>query len=169
MACSCVAASDALDGAHPPDISLDVRVFVFTGLVSVLTGIVFGLAPAWQGTRLNLTSALRDASRTSGAKRSRLANVLVTGQVAVSLILLIAGALCLRSLFNAQNVPLGFKVQNRVTAELSLKGYSAEQRERFNETFIERVSALPGAESVALADFLPLNTRECTHVQRRRS
>jgi hypothetical protein len=76
---------------------------------------------------------------------------LVVGQVAVCTVLLIAAALCLRSLLNARNVNLGFEVQNRVTAEVNLKdfGYSEEQAQRFNDTFLERVAALPGVESVA--------------------
>jgi putative ABC transport system permease protein len=112
-----------------PEVGLDVRVFAFTALVSLLTGLVFGLAPALQGTKVNLASALKDESPATGAKRSRFASTLIVGQMAGCLVLLIAGALCLRSLFNAQNVKLGFQMRNRVTAEVNLKdyGYSAEQ------------------------------------------
>jgi predicted permease len=87
--------------------------------------------------------------------------VLVAGQVAVCLVLLIAGALCLRSLFNAQTVNLGFDARNRLTAEVNLKdyGYSEEQVNEFNARFIERVAALPNVQSVAVADFLPLDSR----------
>src|SRR5205807_8431426 len=72
-----------------------------------------------------------------------------------------SGALCLRSLFNAQSVNLGFQVRNRVTAEVNLKdyGYSIEQIEQFNERFLERVAALPGVQSVCFANYLPLDTR----------
>ena len=144
-----------------PEVGLDVRVFAFTALVSLFTGIVFGLAPAWQGTNVNLASALKDESPAAGPKRSRFASALIVGQVAVCLVLLISGALCLRSLFNAQSVNLGFQVQNRVTAEVNLKdyGYSTEQIEQFNERFLERVAALPGVQSVSFADYLPLDTR----------
>ena len=129
-----------------PEVGLDVRVFAFTALVSLFTGIVFGLAPAWQGTNVNLASALKDESPAASPKRSRFASALIVGQVAVCLVLLISGALCLRSLFNAQSVSLGFQVQNRVTAEVNLKdyGYSTEQIDQFNERFLERVAALPG-------------------------
>ena len=144
-----------------PEIGLDLRVFAFTGLVSLITGLVFGLAPAWQGTQVNLASALKDESPTGAAKRSRFASALIIGQVAVCLVLLIAGTLCLRSLFNAQSVPTGFQLQNRVTAEVNLKdyGYSQEQIEKFNVNFVEHLVALPDFQSVSFADYLPLDTR----------
>jgi predicted permease len=144
-----------------PEIGLDARVFFFTAVISVLTGIIFGLAPAWQGTRVNLASALKEESLTIGAKRSRFASALIVAQLSVCLVLLISGALCVRSLLNAQNVNLGFKLKDRVTAEVNLKdyNYSEQQVQHFNEAFLERFSALPGVESAALADYLPLDTR----------
>jgi len=143
------------------DVGLDIRVFAFTVFVSLLTGILFGLAPAWQGTRVNLASALKDDSQAGGVRRSRFASTLIVGQISICLVLLIASSLCLRSLFNAQNVKLGFKIENRVTTEVNLKdyGYSAEQMKQFNDAFLERVAALPAIESVAIADYLPLDTR----------
>src|SRR5207253_9930301 len=95
-----------------PEVTLDVRVFAFTALASLLTGMVFGFAPAWQGTKVHLASALKDESTATSGRRSRIASLLIAGQVAVCLVLLIASGLCLRSLFNAQNVQLGFQVQN---------------------------------------------------------
>jgi len=143
-----------------PEFSLDKYVLAFTTLISLFTAFLFGLVPAWQGTRVDLASALKDESPT-GTKRSRFADVLVAGQVAVCLVLLIAGGLCLRSLFNAQTVNLGFETRNRVTAEMNLKdyGYSMEQVDRFNAAFIERVAAIPNVQSAAVADFLPLDSR----------
>jgi len=144
------------------EVGLDSPVFAFTALVALLTGIVFGLAPAWQGTRVNFAAALKDDSQAAGIRRSRFASTLIVGQIAVCLVLLIAGSLCLRSLFNAQNVKLGFKIENRVTAEVNLQeyGYSAEQMRQFNDAFLERVGALPGIQSVAIADYLPLDTKD---------
>ncbi len=144
-----------------PEVGLDVRVFAFTALVCALTGILFGLAPALQGTRVHLASALKDDSQVGGVRRSRFASVLIVGQIALCLVLLIAGSLCLRSLFKAQNVNLGFKIEHRVTAEVNLKdyGYSADQMKQFNDGFLERVAAAPGIESVAIADYLPLDSR----------
>jgi predicted permease len=144
-----------------PEAGLDSSVLAFTALVSLTTGILFGLAPAWQGTRVNLAAALKDESLAGGIRRSRFTGALVVGQIAVCLVLLIAGSLCLRSLFNAHNVRLGFIVENRVTAEVNLKdfGYSDEQMKQFNAGFLEGVGALPGIQSVAIADYLPLDAR----------
>ena len=144
-----------------PEIHLDVRVFGFTLLVSLLTGIVFGSAPAWKCGRVDLVSALKDGSRSAGSKRSRFVGALIAGQVAFCLVLLIAGTLCLRSLLNAQRVELGFRLEDRITAEMNLKdyGYSAEQTERFNQQLMERLSASPSVQSAAYADYLPLDTR----------
>src|ERR1044071_7630984 len=144
-----------------PEIHLDVRVFAFSAVVSLLTGILFGLTPAWRATKVDLASALKTESRAVSGRRSRLASALIVAQVGVCLLLLIAGGLCLRSLLNAQNVNLGFQVRDRITAEVNLKdyGYSAEQVRQFNERFAQRVAALPGIESVAVADYLPLDAR----------
>jgi predicted permease len=110
---------------------------------------------------VNLASALKDDWQAGGARRSRFASALIVGQIAICLVLLIASSLCLRSLFNAQNVRLGFHIEDRVTAEVNLKdyGYSAEQMKQFNDAFLERVAALPGIQSVSIADYLPLDAR----------
>jgi putative ABC transport system permease protein len=144
-----------------PEVGLDRRVFLFTTLVCALTALLFGFAPAWQATKVALASELKNESSATGAKRSRFTDLLIVGQVAVCLVLLIAGALCLRSLFNAQNVRLGFNVRDRVVAEVNLKdfGYSAEQTRQFNEMFLARLAALPAVETVTEADYLPLDTR----------
>jgi predicted permease len=144
-----------------PEVSADIRVFAYTALLSLLTGILFGLVPAWQGTQVNPVSALKEETAAGSPRRSRFVAVLIVGQFATCLVLLIAGGLCLRSLWNAQSVRLGFEVRDRVTAEVNLKeyGYSAEHVAQFNETFSRRVAALPGVRSVALADYLPLESR----------
>jgi predicted permease len=143
-----------------PQIWLDFRVFVFAILVSTLTGVVFGLVPALRGARTNLSAALKDNS-SAGGRRSRFTSSLVVVQMAVCMVLLIGASLCLRSLFNAQNVRLGFRLDHRVTAEVNLKdfGYSPEEIGRFNARMLESLAALPGFESVSFADYLPLETR----------
>ncbi|HYV31669.1 MAG TPA: FtsX-like permease family protein [Candidatus Binatia bacterium] len=73
-----------------PEVGLDARVFAFTALVSLLTGILFGLAPAWQGTRVDLASALKDNAQAGGVRRSRFASALIVGQISICLVLLIA-------------------------------------------------------------------------------
>src|SRR4029077_17597631 len=86
------------------------RVLLFTAPIALLTGIFFGLAPAFSATRMSLTMALKDsASNVSGSRRSRLVRVLVSAQVALSLLLLVSAGLFLRTLQNLQAVPLGFE------------------------------------------------------------
>jgi len=138
--------------------SLDWRVLAFTGVVSLATGIIFGLAPAFRSTGLDLASALKDESRGTAARRSLLANTLIVGQMALCLVLLLSAALCLRSLFNARAFNPGFQVQGRVTAGFNLNdlGYSAAQSTEFYSRLLSRVQALPGVQAAAWARYLPL-------------
>ena len=143
-----------------PEIWLDVRVFIFAVLVATATGVVFGLVPALRGARVNLFAILKDNS--PGMRgRSRFTASLVVIQMAVCMVLLIGASLCLRSLMNAQNVRLGFRLDHRVTAEVNLKdfNYSPDQINRFNSRMLEDLAALPAFESVSFADYLPLETR----------
>jgi predicted permease len=144
-----------------PEVHLDSRVFAFTALTATVTGLLFGFAPAWQGTKVDLSSAVKKHSSAGAGGRWSLASFLIVGQVAASFVLLVSAALCLRSLLNAQRVAVGFEVRNRVTAEVNLKdyGYSSQQVERFNAALSERLAAVPGIESVAFADYLPLDAR----------
>jgi predicted permease len=140
--------------------ALDWRVLVFTTVVSMFTGIVFGLAPAFRGTDMSVASALKNESRGTVARRSRLGNALIVGQMALCLILLLAAALCLRSLFNARNFDPGFEVKGRVMASFNLKdfGYSAAQCREFYARLLSQARGLPGVRSVAWTAFLPLGT-----------
>src|SRR5262249_30020568 len=143
-----------------PEIKLDSRVFVFAVLISTLTGVVFGLVPALRGARTNLLAALKDSSSVVTG-RSRFTSSLVVIQMAVCMVLLIGASLCLRSLLNAQNVRLGFRLDNRVTAEVNLKdfNYSPEELSKFNSRMLDDLAALPGFKSVSFVDYLPLETR----------
>jgi len=141
-------------------VEFDWRVLAFTASVSLLTGILFGLAPAFRGTRLNLAATLKDETRGLAVRRSRLAHALIVGQMALCLVLLVAAALCLRSLLNARAFDPGFVVRDRVTAGFNLNdfGYTAAQARGFQEQLLARVQALPGVRSAALAGYLPLGT-----------
>jgi predicted permease len=141
-------------------VSPDYRVFGFTLLVSLLAGLLFGLAPAWQGTRIDLTASLKDGTSGGGIRKSRLRSLLVVGQVAVCSLLLVGGGLCLRSLLNAQSIDIGFETGNRITATINLSslGYSEAQGRAFYDNLLERTRAIPGIESVSLASHLPLGT-----------
>ncbi|HEY7183937.1 MAG TPA: ABC transporter permease, partial [Blastocatellia bacterium] len=139
-------------------VSPDYRVFSFTLLVSLLAGLLFGLAPAWQGTRVDLVNSLKDGTSGGGIRKSRLRSLLVVGQVAVCSLLLLGGGLCLRSLLQAQSIDIGFETGNRLiaTIDLSSLGYSEAKGRAFFDNLIERARAIPGVESASLASHLPL-------------
>jgi predicted permease len=141
-------------------VSPDYRVFGFTLLVSLLAGLLFGLAPAWQGTRIDLTTSLKDGTSVGGIRKSRLRSLLVVGQVAVCSLLLVGGGLCLRSLLHAQSIDIGFETGNRIitTIDLSSLGYTKARGKVFYDNLIDRVKSIPGVESVSLASHLPLGT-----------
>ncbi len=137
------------------DVAPDARVFAFTLIVSVLTGVLFGLAPAWQATRLNLTASLKDQTggSTSGS-RLRLNKTLVVTQVALSLFLLIGAGLFVRSLRNLQTLDVGMNYDNIVQFSLDLGGgYTAQQRSDFFKQLLPRLEALPGVQSATLLYF----------------
>ena len=146
------------------EIPVDWHVLAFTLAVSVLTGVIFGLAPALRGSRLDLVSGLKDGTPSSGQARSRLRSALVTAQVAVCLVLLIGAGLCLRSLANAQSIDPGFDVNNALVASLDVEafGYNEARGRALYRDLLDRVAALPGVRAVSLADMLPLGTADRT-------
>jgi predicted permease len=134
----------------PPDIepSLNWRVLLFTIGVSLLTGILFGLAPAWRATRHNLTMGLKQGRRTTGAV-SRLSKGLVVTQVALSLPLLIGAGLFIRTLHNLQQVNIGFNQQNLLLFSLQpgQGGYKDEPLLQFYRQLFTRLDAMPGVQA----------------------
>ena len=155
-------ASPPPPGALPinPDFNLDVRVFGFTLLLALVTGIVFGLVPALQASRPDLVPALKGESRAPDAQRAfNLRGVLVIAQVALSLVLLISGGLFLRSLWRAQQIDPGFDADRILTAPvtINLLRYTSAQGREFYRQVIERVEALPGVESATLARTVALS------------
>ena len=134
---------------------LDWRVLGFTMALSLLTGIIFGLAPAWRATRVDLTPTLKDSGRgSSAASRSLLSRGLVVMQVALSLLLLVGAGLFVRTLLNLQRVDPGFNTQNLLMFSVSpsLIGYKDERLVQLYERMFERLEALPGAPRVTLAN-----------------
>ncbi|MGH9838201.1 MAG: ADOP family duplicated permease, partial [Blastocatellia bacterium] len=99
---------------------LDLRVLGFTFIVSLLTGLIFGLAPAWQASKLNLNETLKEGGRSGGAARRGLRGALVIGEVALALVLLLGAGLMMRSFAHLQNVPLGFAPENVMTMQVGL-------------------------------------------------
>jgi predicted permease len=141
----------------------DMRVLAFTIVVAVVTGVLFGLAPALGATRPDVVPALKEEGIALGrrVRRSRLTGAFVVAQVALSLILLVTAGLFLRSLDKALGVNPGFDPVNRMSLsfDLGIQGYSDRQRGTFYARLLERVRALPGVEAASLASPLPLSGR----------
>jgi predicted permease len=142
------------------DLSLDYRVLVYTFVVSVTTGIVFGLAPALQASRLDIVTALKseDALARAGSRRSRLRAVFVAAQVTLSVVLLVGAGLFIRSLQNAHTIDPGFRVERAlsVPVNLGLLRYKMAEGQNFYRELLARVSAQSGVESASLVRFAPL-------------
>jgi predicted permease len=141
------------------DLGLDWRVLLFSLGVSVIAGAVFGLAPALQSTRPNLLHALKDTSAQGGAGRTRLRSVLVVAQIAISLVVLIAAGLVVRTLQQLQTMNPGFDPKNALTMsfDLSLQGYDEARGQQFYRQLAQRVQALPGVKSAGVSSYIPLS------------
>ncbi|MDB4909045.1 MAG: permease [Gemmatimonadetes bacterium] len=141
------------------DVSPDARVLGVTLFIALVTGIVFGLAPAMQGTRQDIATTLRASGAGAGQRRSRMRNALVIGQVAMSLLLLTVSGLFVRALDKGRKVEIGFDATNVAVAALdvSTSGYDSTRSSAFYGQLAERVSAIPGVTSVGFARVLPLS------------
>ncbi|MGH9793330.1 MAG: ABC transporter permease [Candidatus Acidiferrales bacterium] len=142
------------------DFGFDWRVFVFIAAVAAAVGVIVGLLPALRASRANLNDTLREGGRalSAGAGRHRARNVLVVSQVAVSLVLLVAAGLFVRSLGNAQSVDFGFEPRGvlNLSMDPGQMGYDEARIRNFYEDLAQRVRALPGAELAALAHSSPM-------------
>ncbi len=143
-------------------IGLNPEVLGFTLLVSVLTGVIFGLVPAFQASKPDLQDALKDGGRTGseGGRRNFVRSVLVVFEVAVALMLLIAAGLLIRSFGRLQDVNPGFNPQNVLSMQLSLprsKYAENNQLSAFFDQALERIKALPGVQSAAFGTNLPMS------------
>jgi len=139
------------------DLSFDSRVLAFTACVSILTGILFGLAPALQASKPDLAAALKEGSAGAGRRRPRLQRLLVMAQVALSLVLLMGAGLMVRTMQRILSVDPGFSAGPAVLAsvDLGLQGYTRPRGEAFYRQWIERLSAVPGVAGVSLAQSVP--------------
>jgi putative ABC transport system permease protein len=140
------------------ELSVDWHVIAFGVALALGVGLVFGLLPALQTTSAAALGAGRGS--TGGRERSRLRTALVVTQVSVSLVLLVAGALCWQSLMRAQSVDPGFRVANHVAAAFDLNslGYSDSAGSVLERRLVERVAALPGVRQASTTSYLPLST-----------
>jgi predicted permease len=141
------------------ELQVDMRVFSFASLASLGAGLLFGLLPAWQATRTDLASALKSDASFSVLHRSRLKSGLIVLQVALSLALLIGGGLMVRALMQAQTINLGYDPQHAIemSFDLRLQGYDGAQGREFQKRLLQRVLALPGVESAAMANIIPVD------------
>jgi predicted permease len=138
----------------------DLWVLAYTLGLAAITTLAFGLAPALEASRPDLAATLKDESGTAsgGTRKRRLQGMLVVGQVALSLVLLIAAGLSLRSLFNAKSIDPGFRPEGVAKAVFAPESrrYEPERSREFFRQLLERVRALPEVESAAVASHLPL-------------
>jgi putative ABC transport system permease protein len=149
-------------------IRIDGSVLLFTLLVSVGAGVLFGLAPLFRHTRPEVASALKEGFRgtTSGRGRIRARAVLVFGQVALAFILMVGSGLLVKSFWNLRNVDPGFDAENVLTMRLSLPETPYDEGEMsvaFYQQLIERVKELPGVESASAVSKLPLRPQGESH------
>jgi predicted permease len=141
------------------ELHVDWRVLIFSMIVSIVTGALFGLVPALQATKPDLVPALKDAASQSGVRRSLLRGGLVVAQIAVSLLLLIAAGLTLRALQRLRAMSPGFNPENALMMnfDLSLQGYQPDAGMQLRKQLLNRVESLPGAQSASITDFIPLS------------
>ncbi len=156
-----------IDGAMPADQvpyfitwSLDARSLAYTVVISLLTAVVFGLAPALQAVRTDLQSTLKEGGRGSaGGSRGRLRNALVIAEVALSLVLLVGASLFVRSFLNLQGAPVGFDTAPLMSMRFYLPGApyeSDEAKSRRVEDIVQRVESLPGVQAAFASNFVPM-------------
>jgi predicted permease len=141
------------------EIRLDTSVAGFTLLISILTGIVFGLLPALQASRPDLNEALKEGGRAAaGARRQRLRSFLIVGEVALTFVLLIGAGLLVRSFARLVKINPGLDPHSVLTMDIQLPRakYTSPQQATFFQQTLERVRALPGVEAAAAAYPLPL-------------
>src|SRR5689334_10927793 len=142
------------------DLKPNVTVFLYMFALSLVTGVVFGLAPAIQSTKPDLTAALRSGNRRR-VSRPRLRNLLVVGQVAVSLVLLIGAGLLVRTLQRAQSSDVGFDSKNLwvLSMDVSALGYDDARVTTIRAQLAERLKAMPEIKQISSAQIMPFAGR----------
>lgn len=141
------------------EVGIDYRVLAFALLVSVLTGLIFGLAPALQVSKLNVSSSLKEGGRAGeGHRRTGARNLLLISEVALSLVLLVGAGLLIKSFLRLQDVRPGFNQQHVLMSSLAIPAakYKENQRPEFFRELKERLLALPGVQAVGGGTNLPL-------------
>jgi putative ABC transport system permease protein len=140
------------------EIGLDGSVLGFTFLVSLLTGVIFGLIPAWQASRADVHETLKETGRGNSGRRQWLRGSLVVTEVAAALVLLVGAGLLIRSFYRLHQVDPGFSYERLWSANISLpeKKYDDEKRIAFWQQLTERLRGVPGVEAASVSSGLPL-------------
>ncbi len=144
----------------------DLHVLAFTLGISLLTGALFGIAPAWRASRTGVATAL-NSTRTAGGSASssrRLPNALIAAQVALSLMLLVGAGLFLRTLQNLQSQDFGFNRRNLLLIDFNAKlaGYKSDQLSDLYQRILSRLTALPGVRSASISGTQPISAGSWT-------
>ena len=139
-------------------VAIDTRVLFFAAAVSVLSSILFGLMPALQSTRAGLTEAIKNAAPAERLRRLNARDLLVTVQVALSVVLLVGSILVVRSLQHALSLNLGFQPDHAAVLSLDLggQGYDEQRSREFQRRLLEKVRAMPGIQAAGMSSGLPL-------------
>jgi predicted permease len=140
------------------ELQLDTRVLAFTTALCLVSGILFGLAPALRATRVDLLSSLKQSSGGSVSRRLTAGKFLVAGQIALCMLLLVSAGLLLRTLETLNSVNLGFNRQNILlfTVRPGLNDYNGDRLDQFYLDMQQRMQQLPGVQSVSFADRNPI-------------
>jgi predicted permease len=143
----------------PVKLTLDHRVLLFTAGVSLFTGLLFGLAPAWQASGINPAPALKDSVAAGARSRSRFGKVLVVAQVALSLLLLVGTGLFVQTLRNLKNIDAGFQRDGVITMRVnpSVAVYQGARLAQLWQEMLARVGKLPGTRAASFSTLSPLD------------
>jgi predicted permease len=165
---------DALLALSPADVprldqtGIDIRVLAFTLAVSLLTGLIFGLVPAFQASNADLNDALKEGGRgtTGGMRGIRIRNLLVVSEIALSLVLLVGSGLLIRSFIRLQQFELGFNPEHLLTMRIQLPGSKYREPNQiagFYKQLLERMEAIPGVQSAgAISSIFLTDTPQST-------
>jgi predicted permease len=142
------------------EIRVDWRVLAFAFTAAIATGLLFGLAPAWQARKVDVNTALKENPGKGGTGRGRLRGTLVVAEVALSLVLLVGAGLLIRTFGNLLSVAPGFDPHNVLTCQIALSGErydTTNEAAAFYRDALERIRGLPGVEAAAITNKLPLD------------
>jgi putative ABC transport system permease protein len=140
------------------DFSMDLRSFIFLFSVTFATAVLFGLAPALQSTRVDIIESLKEGGRSGELRSRRLAGVLITGQLALTVVLLVAAGLMMRSFLELQRIDIGVKADNLLTMRVALAETQYPETRHlisFYEQLARRLTGAPGIDAASIMSHFP--------------